>query len=105
VDVYLRPPDVRPEPPSHYRPEVSAAIDDVLLRALSHAPNDRWSSATDFADNLQAAATAPHGYRPARAPGREPARREASTARWVALVSSSIVLFVVGLYLGFTLMR
>ena len=106
MDVYLRAPDVRPSPPSEHRPEVPRALDDVLMRALSHDPGGRFDSATDYADGLESALTAPETYRAVsrRPKSRVPSRR-ARTARWVALVSSSIVLFVVGLFLGFTMMR
>lgn len=107
VDVYLRAPDVRPSPPSEHRPEVPRALDDVLMRALSHDPGGRFNTATEFADGLESALSAPGTYRTvqkARPKSRVPSRR-ARTARWVALVSSSIVLFVVGLFLGFMMMR
>ena len=37
------------------RPDLSSAVDDVLLRALAKAPEDRYASCGDFADALRAA--------------------------------------------------
>jgi beta-lactam-binding protein with PASTA domain/tRNA A-37 threonylcarbamoyl transferase component Bud32 len=41
-----------PKPPSKIRPEVPEELDHVVLRALSKAPEDRYQSAEEFADDL-----------------------------------------------------
>jgi eukaryotic-like serine/threonine-protein kinase len=41
-----------PKAPSKIRPEVSEELDQVVLRALAKAPEDRYQSAEDFAEDL-----------------------------------------------------
>jgi eukaryotic-like serine/threonine-protein kinase len=41
-----------PKPPSKIRPEVPEELDHVVLRALSKAPEDRYQSAEEFAEDL-----------------------------------------------------
>jgi serine/threonine-protein kinase len=41
-----------PKPPSKVRPEIPAELDHVVLRALAKAPEDRYQSAEEFADDL-----------------------------------------------------
>jgi len=50
-----------PPAPSLYVPEVSMALDDVVIRAMSKAPEDRYPSAGDLG---RAAEAALHGERP-----------------------------------------
>jgi tetratricopeptide (TPR) repeat protein len=40
------------KPPSQLRPEVSPALDAVVLRAMAHEPEDRYPSAAAFAEAL-----------------------------------------------------
>ncbi|MEZ6185672.1 MAG: serine/threonine-protein kinase [Planctomycetota bacterium] len=42
-----------PEPPSAHRPELSPALDAVVLRALAKAPDERYADATDMARALR----------------------------------------------------
>jgi eukaryotic-like serine/threonine-protein kinase len=42
-----------PRPPSAVRPDIPPALDDVVLRSLAKAPDDRYQSAEEFADDLQ----------------------------------------------------
>lgn len=51
-----------PPAPSLYAPEVSMALDDVIIRAMSKSPDDRYPSAGDLGRAAQAAL---HGERPA----------------------------------------
>src|SRR6266571_3571335 len=46
---------VQPAPPSTYNPQLPAAIDAVLLRALAKKPEDRFPSITAFASALEQA--------------------------------------------------
>ncbi|HZI12361.1 MAG TPA: serine/threonine-protein kinase [Myxococcus sp.] len=39
-------------PPSHHRPELPAAVDAVVMRAMAPRPEDRYPSAADFARAL-----------------------------------------------------
>jgi eukaryotic-like serine/threonine-protein kinase len=41
-----------PRPPSKIRPEISEELDQVVLRALAKAPEDRYQSAEEFAEDL-----------------------------------------------------
>ena len=66
------------KPPSTYEPSIPAALDDVVLTALSREPNDRYRTMAEFAlalrratqqrpggeDELASAATAPPPDRP-----------------------------------------
>ena len=44
--------NVVPQPPSAYNPLLPAALDAVILRALSKKPEERFPSVTDFASEL-----------------------------------------------------
>ncbi|HEX5467494.1 MAG TPA: Stk1 family PASTA domain-containing Ser/Thr kinase [Gaiellaceae bacterium] len=41
-----------PKPPSKLRPEIPDELDQVVLRALSKAPEDRYQSAEEFSEDL-----------------------------------------------------
>jgi len=41
-----------PRPPSKIRPEIPTELDHVVLRALAKAPEDRYQTAEEFADDL-----------------------------------------------------
>lgn len=47
-----------PAPPKELRPELSAGIEEVILRALAKSPQDRWASAQAFAGALESVALA-----------------------------------------------
>ncbi len=38
-----------PVPPTHVRPELSPALEEIILRAIEHRPNRRYSSAAELA--------------------------------------------------------
>jgi eukaryotic-like serine/threonine-protein kinase len=79
--------------PSEHRAEISSALDAVVLRALARNPSDRFSSAREFAQALdaavpgasgsrisayvtvfcEAAAGPPHGLSPTKVPSRQSA--------------------------------
>jgi len=46
--------------PRHYRPDISAGLEAVMLRALERHPDDRYRSATAFKDALRTADTSLH---------------------------------------------
>ena len=48
--------NVQPQAPSTYNPQLSAAIDAVILRALAKKPEERFPSVIDFASALMQAA-------------------------------------------------
>ncbi|MFM2384738.1 MAG: hypothetical protein RL166_612 [Actinomycetota bacterium] len=52
-------------PPSAHNPEISAALDEVVLHALAKDRNDRFQSAEQFREHLLAAALAPSETEPA----------------------------------------
>ncbi|MFI5641562.1 serine/threonine-protein kinase [Streptomyces goshikiensis] len=89
-----------PAPPlSSRRPEVPAAVDEVLAKALAKSPDDRWGSCLEFTSALRragaaAGAGAPGGSAeagpsPAPRPGPEPAADPGPPSpppRWAAPV-------------------
>jgi len=52
-------------PPSAHNPEISAALDEVVLHSLAKDRNDRYQSAEQFREHLLAAALAPVESEPA----------------------------------------
>lgn len=44
-----------PPPPRSIRPEISEAVEQVILKALEKSPEARWKTATQFADALRSA--------------------------------------------------
>ena len=58
-------------PPSVYNPEISAELDQVVLRALAKDRNDRYQSAEEFREHLLAADLTPGAPAPAPAVARE----------------------------------
>jgi hypothetical protein len=55
-----------PPAPSLYVPEVSMALDDVVIRAMSKPPDDRYPSAGDLGRAAQAALRGEHSVAPER---------------------------------------
>jgi eukaryotic-like serine/threonine-protein kinase len=65
VSVALKHLSEPPPPISHLRPDVSPALESVVMAALAKDPAHRWQSADDFAEALQAAGTQlEHGVAP-----------------------------------------
>jgi beta-lactam-binding protein with PASTA domain/tRNA A-37 threonylcarbamoyl transferase component Bud32 len=61
VTVALKQVSERPRPPSELNPAVSRALDAVVLKALAKDPANRFASAQEFLDALDAAEADPSG--------------------------------------------
>lgn len=61
VAVALKQVSEQPKPPSQLNPEVSRALDAVVLRALAKDPPNRFQTAAEFAQALDAAEADPTG--------------------------------------------
>jgi len=61
VTVALKQVSERPHPPSELNPEVSRALDGVVMRALAKDPANRFASAEEFSQALDAAEADPSG--------------------------------------------
>lgn len=59
IAVYWKQLRERPHPPSHLRPDLSPAIDHVVMRALAKHPAQRYQSPKELADEFQVALIAP----------------------------------------------
>jgi serine/threonine protein kinase len=72
-----------PEPPSQRRPGLPTALDAVLLRGLAKDPADRWATATEMVNRIEAALDAPPPestrQMPPIAPRRAPVAAAAAT--------------------------
>jgi len=83
-----------PEPPSMRSPDLSTAVDGVLLKGLSQRPEARWANAGEFVAALdEALAEPPHGGGPSLAEPRVRPRRISAGALAGAAV---VVLFTAG---------
>src|ERR671931_311136 len=61
VTVALKQVSERPRPPSELNPQVSRALDGVVMRALAKDPANRFASAEEFRQALDAAEADPSG--------------------------------------------
>jgi serine/threonine-protein kinase len=61
VAVALKQVSEQPRPPSELNPQVSPALDAVVLRALAKDPENRFASAREFIETLDAAEADPSG--------------------------------------------
>ena len=66
VTVALKQVSERPRPPSELNPQVSRALDAVVLKALAKDPANRFASAEEFLAALDAAEADPSRRRPRR---------------------------------------
>ena len=83
VSVALKHLSEPPPPISQLRPDVSPALESVVMAALAKDPAHRWQSADDFAEALQAAgAQLEHGR--GRRPGHRGVRAGAGAGRRTA---------------------
>ena len=79
------------EPPPHFPPDlgVSAAIEDVCLRALAKNRDQRQSDAIAFGRDLQKALTAPASYQPAAS-----VTTRRSPLRWIIAAAGMFVALI-----------
>ncbi|GHO43996.1 serine/threonine protein kinase [Ktedonospora formicarum] len=59
IAVYWKQIRERPRPPSHWKPNLSPAIDYVVMRALAKHPTHRYQSVGEMADDFQIALISP----------------------------------------------
>jgi eukaryotic-like serine/threonine-protein kinase len=52
IEIAMKHLNERPKPPSKVRPEIPEELDHVVLRALAKAPEDRYQTAEEFAEDL-----------------------------------------------------
>jgi YVTN family beta-propeller protein len=94
--VHDPPPRVR-----DHRPELAAALDDAIGRALAKAPGDRYPSCAALVAAAQAALTAVTpaglGHRICRALGRRPGRRRRPGLRGLTRRSTLVLTVIAGL--------
>ncbi len=77
-----------PPPLTDRRPDLSAAVDRVLAKALAKAPGDRYQTCTEFAAALRGACELP--AEPAALPGAAgPARPPTQPALWAGMAGSA----------------
>lgn len=84
-----------PSPPSSANPDLPVVLDQVLLRALAKAPEERFASCGEFTGALAEALTATAGPAPPPADERSPRRWAAPTAVALVLIAGAGAWFVV----------
>lgn len=77
VDIALMHMRDAPPPPRELRPELSPALNDVILKAMAKDPDDRYPTGEAFAEALDAALAVPVEEAAEEAPQIEPAPPEA----------------------------
>ena len=87
------------EPVMKHRQNVSAALNDLILKCLEKRPADRWQTAEELLPQLEALATPSGGITPtgtAPIPAAQPVRRKSTTTATVAVIAVALVLVGVG---------
>jgi len=79
----------KPAPPSTYNPEVSKALDEVILKALEKDTGARYQTAAEMATDLKRALKMPMGGFLRRAP--EKTARERGPRRWTSRLLVGVV--------------
>ncbi|MEP6745109.1 MAG: serine/threonine-protein kinase, partial [Gemmatimonadota bacterium] len=96
-----------PDPITNYRPSLPPMLAAAIMRCLEKHPSDRWQTAVELGEILDAASTPPAGMTPIPTSTASPAYRGAgmpsSTRSWkVAVLFGFATLAVVGLIYGAT---
>src|SRR5437899_5481012 len=81
-----------PEPVTKRRSAVPAALAQLVMRCLEKSPADRWQSAEELLQRLEAMATPSGGITPT---GTEPAAAVTTVSRWLKLALGTAGLVVV----------
>jgi serine/threonine-protein kinase len=80
-----------PDPPSARRASVTPVLDDLVLRCLEKKPADRWQSAEELLDRLEALATPSGGVTPTET---RPMQMVQGRRRMVAAIAAAAVVVV-----------
>ena len=94
IEPFQRPRFGQPVAPTRYRPEIPLWLDNVLLKAVARAPQERFETAEEFLLALQRAAAKPL---PTRGP--PPLAQRDPAGLWRAIAIISIVANLLLLYL------
>ena len=90
-DVLLAQVQVRPEPVTHARPGVPAALADAVMRCLEKRPSDRFQDAEELLQELEPLETTPSGGNTPPEPSRPASTRSRQGARALAAGSALVV--------------
>lgn len=94
----------QPRPPSELNPQVSPALDAVVLRALAKDPADRFQSADEFLRALDSAEADPAGGGPAVYAAAVPLDDE-DTGRRKKLIALAVVALLIAAVVAYALTR
>jgi eukaryotic-like serine/threonine-protein kinase len=92
----------QPAPVTTYRPSVSAALEQVVMRCLAKHPADRWQSAEELLSQLEAIATPSEGVTPTSTTQKAAGRPSTAWRRHPRIVMTGgalVTLILVGLAL------
>jgi serine/threonine protein kinase len=82
-----------PQPPSEINPDIPAALERIVLRALERDPKRRYSTAQEFADDIAHPDEMQASYRPALVDLRQqPARRRSLLSRLILALLPALLL-------------
>ncbi len=94
IEPFQRPRFGEPVPPSRYRPDTPLWLENVLLKAVSRIPAERFETAEEFLLALERGATRPLATR-----GITPLSQRDPTSLWQVIALGSIVLNFLLIYL------
>jgi len=90
-----------PEPLEQYRPTVSPALAEIIMKCLAKKPADRWQSAEEVLQHLEPLATPSGGTTPTQT--RPAARPWSVPARWILVGVAGVAVAVAALVVWRTL--